>query len=201
MTHDQVRAVVQGEFRIRIYEHGELVDESISANLVVAGITPVLAHALGGDVVSPVGLLGVGTSAAAAAPGDVAPLADQVVVPIAAVSYPAPGSEECIEYNGCEWAGQFSALPSKMPESWVQANNIASVHSKDFAAYKLKTLRLRQGTKQIDVKVYDMCADSDCSGCCTKNSSSTGFLIDIEKYTAARFGTKSGVVEWTCLDC
>lgn len=116
-------------------------------------------------------------------------------------SYPDPGSEECIKYSGCTWAGQFAALPSKMPESWVAANNIASVHSKDFAAYKLKTLRLRQGDKQIDVKVYDECADSDCSGCCTANSKSTGFLIDLESYTAARFGTNSGIVEWVCLDC
>lgn len=116
-------------------------------------------------------------------------------------SYPDPGSEECIKYSGCEWAGQFAALSSKMPESWVSANNIAAVHSKDFAKYKLKTLRLRQGTKQIDVKVYDECADSDCSGCCTANSKSTGFLIDIESYTAARFGTSDGIVEWVCLDC
>jgi len=116
-------------------------------------------------------------------------------------SYPDPGSEECIKYSGCEWSGQFAALPSKMPESWVKANNIASVHSKDFAAYKLHTLRLRQGTHQIDVKVYDMCADSDCSGCCTANSKSTGFLLDIEKYTAERFGANSGIVEWVCLDC
>lgn len=116
-------------------------------------------------------------------------------------SYPDPGSEECIEYNGCTWAGYFAALSEKQPESWVMANNIAAVHSKDFEQYKLKTLRLRQGEKQIDVKVYDMCADSDCSGCCTANSASTGFLIDIEKYTAERFGTKSGIVEWTCLDC
>jgi hypothetical protein len=116
-------------------------------------------------------------------------------------SYPDPGSEECIAYNGCTWAGQFAALSSKQPESWVKANNIAAVHGKDFAAYKLKTLRLRQGTKTIDVKVYDMCADSDCSGCCTANSKSTGFLIDVEKDTAQRFGTSSGIVEWTCLDC
>ncbi|MGZ3454240.1 MAG: hypothetical protein ACXVEF_31835, partial [Polyangiales bacterium] len=56
-------------------------------------------------------------------------------------SYPDPGSEECIKYSGCLYAGQFAALSSKMPESWVAANNIAAVHSKDFAAYKLKTLR------------------------------------------------------------
>jgi hypothetical protein len=116
-------------------------------------------------------------------------------------SYPDPGSEECLAYNGCTWAGQFSALSSKQPESWVKANNIVAVHSKDFAAYKLKTLRLRQGTKQIDVKVYDECADSDCSGCCTANSKTTGFLIDVEKYTMERFGTGDGIVEWACLDC
>jgi hypothetical protein len=116
-------------------------------------------------------------------------------------SYPDPGSEECIEYNGCTWAGQFAALPDKMPESWVKANNIAAVHERDFAKYKLKTLRLKSGTHQIDVKVYDMCSDSDCDGCCTKNAAPTGFLIDIEKYTKERFGVEEGTVDWTCLDC
>lgn len=116
-------------------------------------------------------------------------------------SYPAPGSDECLNYNGCTWAGQFAGLSGKQPESWVRANNIAAVHSKDFATYKLKTLRLVQGSKQIDVKVYDMCADSDCSGCCTANSRETGFLIDLESYTAERFGSSSGIVQWACLDC
>jgi hypothetical protein len=116
-------------------------------------------------------------------------------------SYPDPGSEECIQYNGCTWAGQFAALSGKQPESWVKANNICAVHERDFAKYKLKTLRLVQGAKTIDVKVYDECSDSDCDGCCTKNASQTGFLIDVEKYTAERFGTRDGVVEWTCIDC
>ncbi len=116
-------------------------------------------------------------------------------------SYPDPGSEECLEYNGCTWAGQFAGLDNKMPESWVKANNIAAVHSKDFGSYKLKTLRLKQGSNAIDVKVYDMCADSDCSGCCTANARETGFLIDIESYTAQRFGSGDGIVEWACIDC
>ena len=116
-------------------------------------------------------------------------------------SYPAPGSEECIANNGCEWEGQFAALDDKMPESWVKANNIISVHSKDFAKYKLKTFRLRLGSKQIDAKVYDKCADSDCDGCCTENSRETGFLIDVEKYTMQRFGSGDGIVEWACIDC
>lgn len=116
-------------------------------------------------------------------------------------SYPDPGSEECIEFNGCTWEGQFAALPGKQPESWVKANNIIAVHEKDFTRYKLKTFRLKQGTRTIDAKVYDMCSDSDCDGCCTENAGAAGFLIDVEKYTAERFGTNEGVVDWTCLDC
>lgn len=116
-------------------------------------------------------------------------------------SYPDPGSDECVNYNGCQWAGYFAFLNGKQPESWVKNNNIIAVHSKDATQYQLKTLRLRQGSKTIDAIVYDMCSDSDCDGCCTENSRETGFLIDVEKYTMQRFGSGDGIVEWTCLDC
>jgi hypothetical protein len=118
-------------------------------------------------------------------------------------SYPDPGSEECIVYNGCMWAGQFAFVAGTQSESWVMSHNIAAIHEKDAPTYKLKTLRLRQGTRTIDVKVYDECADSDCSGCCTQNARQNGlnFLIDIEKYTMQRFGTGDGIVEWMCVDC
>jgi hypothetical protein len=116
-------------------------------------------------------------------------------------SYPDPGSEECVKFNGCMWAGMFAALDGKQPLSWVMSHNIAAVHSKDFNKYKLKTLRLKKGGKTIDVVVYDMCADSDCSGCCTDNSRETGFLIDIESFTAERFGVGDGIVDWACVDC
>lgn len=117
-------------------------------------------------------------------------------------SYPDPGSPECVEFNGCTWAGQFAALDGKQSEQWVKDHNIAAIHSKDFETYKLKTLRLRKDGHEIDVTVYDMCADSDCSGCCTENAKPSGFLIDVEKYTAERFGVEiDGQVEWRCLDC
>ncbi|SRR6266545_1369173 len=116
-------------------------------------------------------------------------------------SYPDPGSEECIKFNGCMWAGQFAFVDGKQSESWVKSHNILAVHEKDANKYKLKTLRLRQGSHQIDAKVYDECSDSDCDGCCTENASGTGFLIDIEKFTMQRFGSGDGIVEWTCLDC
>lgn len=118
-------------------------------------------------------------------------------------SYPDPNSEECVKYNGCLWAGQFAFISGKQTESWVKSHNIIAVHSKDAQKYKLKTLRIRQGSKQIDAVVYDMCSDSDCDGCCTDNANEggIGFLIDMEKYTMQKFGSGSGVVEWMCVDC
>ena len=116
-------------------------------------------------------------------------------------SYPDPGSDECENYNGCQWAGYFAFVNGKKSKNWVKNHNIIAVHSKHANQYKLKTLRLKKGSDQIDVKVYDMCADSDCNGCCTKNSKKTGFLIDIESYTMDRFGHGDGTVQWKCLDC
>jgi len=116
-------------------------------------------------------------------------------------SYPAEGSEECEEYNGCQWAGYFAFVNGRKSRQWVRDHNIAAVHSRHANQYKLKTLRLKKGSREIDVKVYDMCADSDCNGCCTRNMRETGFLIDIEKYTKQRFGSGSGTVKWRCLDC
>jgi hypothetical protein len=118
-------------------------------------------------------------------------------------SYPDPNSDECVNYNGCLWAGYFAFVNGKQTEQWVRDHNIAAVHERDAQTYRLKNLRLRQGTRQIDVTVYDMCADSDCSGCCTRNANANGigFLIDIEKYTMQRFGSGSGIVDWQCLNC
>src|SRR5262245_58879484 len=31
-------------------------------------------------------------------------------------SYPDPGSDECVKYNGCMWAGQFAACSGKKSE-------------------------------------------------------------------------------------
>ncbi len=121
------------------------------------------------------------------------------------ISWPDPGSEECVVYNGCEWAGYFAGLPDQQTEEWVSEHNIISIHEKDWGKYKLKTFRLRQNGRTIDATVYDKCADSDCEGCCTQNAGELEFLIDIESYTCERLsGTKDGcdgVIEWTCLDC
>ena len=116
-------------------------------------------------------------------------------------SYPDPGSDECEDFNGCKWAGRFAFVDGQQSEEWVMEHNILAVHSRDADEYALKTLRLRLGSRRIDATVYDMCSDRDCNGCCTRNASETGFLIDIEKYTMERFGEGDGIVEWACLDC
>jgi len=115
-------------------------------------------------------------------------------------SYPDPGSEECIKYNGCAYEGEFAALDGRQSLAWVKSHNIVAVHSKDFNKYKLHNLRLRKGTKTIDVVVYDECADSDCSGCCTQNAKPSGYLIDVESFTDARWGVADGQIEWACID-
>jgi hypothetical protein len=111
-------------------------------------------------------------------------------------SYPEQGSEECIAYNGCEWEGMFYGLPDKQSRDWVAAHNIAAVHEKDWPSLGMKLLQLRQGRRQIEVEVIDLCADADCDGCCTKNLGGDGYLIDLESATMARFGSGDGIVEF-----
>lgn len=113
-------------------------------------------------------------------------------------SYPDPNSEECIEYNGCTWEGQFAACSGKKPESWVAEHNIASAFP-DFADLRLHDLCLRKGTNTIIVTVLDTCADSDCDGCCTTNLGTMDQLIDLESYTNERWGVADGSIEWADL--
>jgi hypothetical protein len=113
-------------------------------------------------------------------------------------SYPDPGSEECIKYNGCTWAGQFAACDDTKTEQWVSTHNIVAAFP-DFGALKLHDLCLRKGNKTIVVTVLDTCGDSDCDGCCTENKGSANQLIDIESYTDARWGVPDGTIEWADL--
>jgi hypothetical protein len=113
-------------------------------------------------------------------------------------SYPDPGSPECIEYSGCEYMGMFAACSNTATEEWVAAHNIVAAFP-DFGTLKLHDLCLKSGTKTIIVTVIDTCGDSDCSGCCTRNKGTADELIDIESYTAARFGAPDGRIEWADL--
>jgi hypothetical protein len=113
-------------------------------------------------------------------------------------SYPTPGSEECIKYSGCLYQGMFAGCGPTMPQSWVQSHDIVSVFP-DFATLKHHDLCLKSGSRTMVVLVIDTCADSDCSGCCTQNKGSANELIDIESYTATRFGVSDGPIQWADL--
>ncbi|HMI91479.1 MAG TPA: hypothetical protein VK509_08960, partial [Polyangiales bacterium] len=67
-------------------------------------------------------------------------------------SYPDPGSEECVRYNGCMWAGQFAACNGKKTEEWVAMHNIVAAFP-DFVSLELHDLCLRSGDKTIVVTV------------------------------------------------
>jgi len=112
-------------------------------------------------------------------------------------SYPDPGSAECIQYNGCTWAGQFAACDGQMPESWVQSHDIAALFPLgDYAGHDLC---LRSGSSTLVVTAIDTCGDDDCGGCCTKNKGDADALVDLESYTDDRWGVADGAIEWADL--
>jgi len=114
-------------------------------------------------------------------------------------SYPDPGSEECIVYSGCEYMGMFAACNGVAPEAWVASHNIVALFP-DFNTYRLHDLCLKSSTgKTIVVTVLDTCGDSDCGGCCTRNKGTADALIDVESYTAARWGVPDGRIQWADL--
>ena len=112
-------------------------------------------------------------------------------------SYPAPGSDECVIYHGCDYLGQFAACANTMPMTWVEAHDIVAVFPLGDLA--LHRLCLRSGARSRIVTVIDTCADTDCSGCCTTNRGTADALIDVEHFTDVRFGVDDGPIEWADL--
>jgi hypothetical protein len=113
-------------------------------------------------------------------------------------SYPAPGSRECIEYSGCKYQGQFAACGKAVKsKEWVMSHDIAALFP--LGDMRLHTICIRAGDRQMEVTVYDTCGDHDCNGCCTRNRRDADVLIDLERYTNARFGVADGRIQWADL--
>ena len=122
-------------------------------------------------------------------------------------SWPKPGEPDYDQNNGLKYAGKFSLTGDKRwPEAEVRKMDIVAVHSKDWKQYKGKKLRVRnpKNGREVVATVMDQCNDADCThppNCCTRNAKRVkdNFLVDMEKFTAARlgFGTNdSAVVQW-----
>jgi hypothetical protein len=114
-------------------------------------------------------------------------------------SYPVPGSEECIKYNGCFWQGKFNTCGDTLVKSkaWVMSHNIVALFP--LGKLGLHNLCLKSGTKTIEVTAYDTCGDSDCNGCCTQNKGSADALIDLESFTNQKWGVADGQIQWADL--
>lgn len=136
-------------------------------------------------------------------------------------SWPKPGSVECDQFSGCQWAGMFAGLspggdtPSscragakfisggsgtpkkcRWPESLVSEMRMgASTRTSRLQGRQLEVLiQGSAGTgsdsgttdNKIIVNIGDYCANSDCDGCCKRNTGNYKYpLIDLEKWTAA----------------
>jgi len=102
---------------------------------------------------------------------------------------PNADNSECELYNACQWSGYFAYVDGQKPYSWVANTDIIAFFSSygDNAAYGNKRLRMKVNTTVIEAEVLDTCGDSDCNGCCTRNSQPSGYLLDMEENTVVRY--------------
>ena len=113
---------------------------------------------------------------------------------------PAAPTEECDNYSACDYPGVFAYTSPKSLE-WVQANSIAAFFSAngDNDLYAAREVRLSALGKNVTVKVVDTCGDNDCGGCCTANAQPSGYLVDLEYWTAVRhFGSAAVISGQLC---
>ncbi len=122
---------------------------------------------------------------------------------------PHASKEECEDYSGCKYEGEFAAIGKKSFE-WVKDNAIIAFYDnadkagKEFnKKYGGKKIRLRKNGKEFTAVIADTCGNSDCNDCCIKNSKG-GFLVDMEYWTAERnigvANKAEGTIEFQILD-
>jgi len=95
--------------------------------------------------------------------------------------------------NACQWYGQLAYVPGNHELSYFKSNNIVSLYSTaSGSAFPYNGTYItvsKPGYNSFVALVVDTCADSDCDGCCTQNTGTTGWLVDVEYWTAvANFG-------------
>ena len=109
---------------------------------------------------------------------------------------PKASTEECDDYSGCKYSGDFAAIGHKS-FSYVKSNNLIAFYDnsdpsgkKFMTNYGGKQIKLTKGTVSFTAQIADTCGNGDCNNCCSKNSQPTGFLVDMEYYTLIRnFGS------------
>ena len=122
---------------------------------------------------------------------------------------PHASKEECEDYSGCKYQGEFAAI-GKKPFEWVKDNAVVAFYDnadkqgKEFnKKYGGKKIRLRKNGKEFTAVIADTCGNSDCDDCCIKNSKG-GFLVDMEYWTAEHHiggaNKAEGTIEFQIVD-
>jgi hypothetical protein len=109
--------------------------------------------------------------------------------PTSPVYDPNAPTDECADYSGCKYMGEFAAI-GKQSFDYVKSHNLIAFYDdsdpngKDFNnRYGGKTIHLKKDGNTFDAIVADTCGNNDCNGCCARNSKH-GFLVDMEFWTA-----------------
>jgi hypothetical protein len=104
---------------------------------------------------------------------------------------PNAPTDECDDYSGCQYMGDFAAIGHKS-FSYVKSHDLVAFYDDrdpdgtNFDKnYGGKTIQLKKGSKTFNALIADTCGNSDCNGCCTQNSKG-GFLVDMEYWTTER---------------
>lgn len=108
---------------------------------------------------------------------------------------------ECEKNNGCAYQGQFED-DTTLSKDEVKRSNIVAFYvppndrnRREWdAKFKGRWIRIKYGSKTLDVQVKDTCDDDDCpndngiGGCCSTNAKANGnkYLLDLESYTSKR---------------
>ena len=111
---------------------------------------------------------------------------------------PNASKEECDDYSGCKYSGDFAAIGHKSFD-YVKANDLVAFYDNNNASgshflsnYGGKQIKLTKGSVSFTALIADTCGNGDCNNCCAKNSQPTGYLLDMEYYTLKRhFGSTS----------
>lgn len=127
--------------------------------------------------------------------------------------------DECTDYSGCKYMGEFAGVKGKLPIDQVKKRNIVAFFDDKYqrnakqnqtwwsANVKGKKLEVRNPStgKTMIVEALDTCGNYDCRsegkyGCCTENAlKGDGVLIDFEINTSKRFwegAPRNGKIQW-----
>jgi hypothetical protein len=74
---------------------------------------------------------------------------------------------------------------------WVQSHNIVAFYddsdptgSNFEDTYCNRKVKISKNGVSFEATIVDTCGNGDCDGCCAKNAKPSGYLIDVEYWTA-----------------